>query len=45
MTNVFIPTHLLTDVKVKETTEGEWIKGEYIEGTTTERCIYASFSA
>ena len=35
MTNVFIPAHLLTEVKVKETTEGEWIKGEYIEGTTT----------
>lgn len=43
MTNVFIPTHLLTDVKIKETTEGEWIKGEYIEGTTTERIIQAVY--
>lgn len=43
MTNVFIPTHLLTDVKIKETTEGEWIKGEHIEGTTTERIIQAVY--
>ena len=43
MTNVFIPAHFLTAVKVKETTEGEWIKGEYIEGTTTERIIQAVY--
>lgn len=43
MTNVFIPTHLLTDVKVKETVKGEWVKGKYIEGTTTERIIQAVY--
>lgn len=43
MTNVYIPFHLLADVKVKESSEGQWIKGEYIEETFSERIIKAVY--
>lgn len=43
MTNVYIPYHLLTDVKVISISEGEWVKGDYIEGITKERIIQAVY--
>lgn len=43
MTNVYVPYHLLTDVKVISISEGRWLKGEYIEGTPTEKIIKAVY--
>lgn len=43
MTNVYIPFHLLTNVRVKILKEGQWIKGEYIEKVSSEKIIKAVY--
>ncbi|WP_294707250.1 hypothetical protein [uncultured Fusobacterium sp.] len=43
MTNVYIPFHLLTNVRVKVLKEGQWIKGEYVEEKSVEKIIKAVY--
>ena len=43
MTNVYIPFHLLTNVRVKVLKEGQWIKGEYVEEEPVKKIIKAVY--